>query len=542
MKLRVLGPVEARVNDQRLTLGGPRRLAVLAALVIDAGRPVPMETLIERVWGDTPPDGARDRLYVHLSRLRSVLIKGDRPPSLERLVSGYQLTIATDACDLGEFRSLAGRARTASDPVDRADLLERALALWRGAALGGLPGQWAAGLRIGLEQERLAVLVQWAQALLRLGRAGETIPRLRAEAGQFPLVEPLAVALIGALAEAGDPAGALGHFEVVRRTLAEELGADPGPELRGLHRAILRGAAVDPVGVRRAGPAQLPRDVSAFTGRADELALLDGGGTMLAISGVGGVGKTALAIRWAHRAAAGFPDGQLYVDLRGCDPEPVQPADVLTGFLRALGVPQADIPLDPAQRAAAYRTETTGLRLLIVLDNAATAEQVRPLLPGASSCTVVVTSRDRLAGLVALQGARRVDLDRLPPAEAVQLLRRLVGGRVDAEPAAAAALAERCARLPLALRVAAELAVSRPAVPLGDLVDDLPPGADLDAHPAASPAGTDPAGAGLARAAPRRDRLIHPAIPDRHWMHDLWRAYAARWPQPRTAQMTGARP
>src|SRR5207237_197777 len=154
------------------------RLAVLAALAVDAGRPVPIETLIDRVWGETPPDGARDRLYVHLSRLRSVLLRAERPPRLERLVSGYQLTVD---CDLDEFRALAGRTRTATDPAERADRLDRALALWRGAALGGLPGSWAARVRAGLEHERGAVLVEWAQVLRRLGRAGETIHRLRGQ-------------------------------------------------------------------------------------------------------------------------------------------------------------------------------------------------------------------------------------------------------------------------------------------------------------------------------------------------------------------------
>ena len=236
-------------------------------------------------------------------------------------------------------------------------------------------------------------------------------------------------------------------------------------------------------------PRELPADVGGFTGRAVELAELDlllpnaiqdeGGGpagpvVISAVSGTAGVGKTALAVRWAHRVAAAFPDGQLYVNLRGYDPDrPVSAAEALAGFLRALGVAGQDIPLEEAERAARYRSLVAGRRLLVVLDNAASVEQVRPMLPGTESVMVVVTSRDSLAGLVARDGAHRLDLDLLPAADALALLRALIGGRVEADPAAAETLAELCARLPLALRVAAELAASRPDAPLSALVSEL---------------------------------------------------------------------
>ncbi len=246
------------------------------------------------------------------------------------------------------------------------------------------------------------------------------------------------------------------------------------------------------VGMVRVVPAQLPADVDVFTGRGLELAELDrllttttaeqataaGGGStavvISAVSGTAGVGKTALALRWAHRVRGEFPDGQLYVNLRGYDPDqPVSPADALARFLRALGVPGADIPLEVDERAALYRSLLAGRRMLIVLDNASTVEQVRPLLPGTPSVVVVVTSRDSLAGLVAREGGRRLDLDLLPPEDAVVLLGALIGERVAAEPDAAAVLAGQCAWLPLALRVAAELAASRPVTSLAQLVAEL---------------------------------------------------------------------
>ena len=282
----------------------------------------------------------------------------------------------------------------------------------------------------------------------------------------------------------------------LERICADLAAADPG-----LAAAARRRSEV---------PRQLPADVSAFTGRAVELADLDrllatttelAGGTgdrstavvISAVSGTAGVGKTALAVRWAHRVRGTFPDGQLYVNLRGYDTnQAMSPAEALAGFLRALGVGGQDIPLQENERAAAYRTLLDGRRMLVVLDNAATAEQVRPLLPGSASCLVVVTSRDSLAGLVAVHGAHRLDLDLLPPADAVALLRTLVGERVAAEPEAAAALAAQCARLPLALRVAAELVADRPGTSLADLVDEL---SDFQQRLDLLDAGGDPRGA-----------------------------------------------
>lgn len=337
-------------------------------------------------------------------------------------------------------------------------------------------------------------------------------------------------------------------------------------------------------GPMRVIPAQLPADVDVFTGRAEELAELDrllaadrSGGrastavVISAVSGTAGVGKTALALRWAHRVRRDFPDGQLYVNLRGYDPDqPLSAGDALAGFLRALGMAGQEIPLEVDERAAAYRSLLDGRRTLVVLDNAATVEQLRPLLPGAGSCLVLVTSRDSLAGLVARHGAQRLDLDLLPPEDAVALLRALIGGRVETEPDAAVTLAKQCARLPLALRVAAELAAARPAISLAALVAELAdeqrrlrmldaggdprtavrgvfswsyqhlpadaarafrllglhPGPDLDSYAAAALTDTSRNHAQHLIDLLARAHLIQPTSPGRYGMHDLLRAYA----------------
>jgi tetratricopeptide (TPR) repeat protein len=326
-------------------------------------------------------------------------------------------------------------------------------------------------------------------------------------------------------------------------------------------------------------PRQLPADVSAFVGRADEIAELDarlrpGGSAVVisAVSGTPGVGKTTLAVRCAHRVADRFPDGQLYIDLRGYGPEsPVPPDFALAAFLRSLGLAAADVPQDTSERAARYRTLLADRRVLVVLDNARSVDQVRPLLPGTASSAVIVTSRDDLAGLVARDGATRVDLDVLAADEAAALLRALIGARVDAEPAAATVLAQRCARLPLALRIAAEIAMAHPEKTLTEMLEDLAderrrldlldaagdprtavravfswsyqqlspgaarafarlglhPGRDLDAYAVAALVGSDLPTARTHIDELRRAHLVEAAGPRRHTMHDLLRAYAA---------------
>jgi tetratricopeptide (TPR) repeat protein/transcriptional regulator with XRE-family HTH domain len=431
----------------------------------------------------------------------------------------------------------------------------------RGDVLGGRPELFgeivrAHRRRLGLTQEELAD---------RSGLNTRSIGKV--EAGRIAVPRPTTVRL---LADAFGLGGAdLDRF--YRSAAGEAVGTATGT-----------GDGVADRPTRAPVPAQLPPDVSAFTGRREHLARLDGiladtaeqptAVLISTVSGTAGAGKTALAVRWAHRVRQRFPDGQLYLNLRGYDPElPMPPADALARLLTTLGVPAQDIPFEVDDRAACYRTQVADRRMLILLDNASSVEQVRPLLPGGGSCAVLVTSRDSLAGLVAVHGAHRVELDLLSPAEAADLLRRLIGPRVDAEPGAAMLLAQRCARLPLALRVAAELAASRPTARLADLADELAdqkrrldlldgggdprasvaavfswslrqlappvarvfallglhPGPDLDAYAAASLAGTGLDDARRALDLLTRAHLIHPTRPGRYGMHDLLRGYAA---------------
>jgi DNA-binding SARP family transcriptional activator len=618
MEFRLLGPVEVWLDGQPVAAGHARQRAVLAVLLLDAGRAVSAEVLIDRVWGEDPPQSVRNVLYGYVARLKALVVSGTDPCiSLSRGPGGYLLQVGPDQVDLGRFRRLAADAADAAGDDRRAGAaLGEAVGLWRGPALGGLDSPWLNAMRATLELERAGAVADLTDIRLRRGEHGALAGELAARAAESPADERLIGQLMLALHRCGRQAEALRWFEQTRQYLAGELGADPSPPLATLHQQILRAdqslAAPGPA-ARLAAPVprELPADVSAFTGRAAELAELDrllgssalaaapgsveagsveagpgqarlardGSGraptaVISAVSGTAGVGKTALAVHWAHRAGAGgrFPDGQLHVNLRGYDPAgPVTAADALAGFLRALGVPGPDIPPGEDQRAARYRSLLAGQRMLIVLDNAATAEVVRPLLPGTPGCAVLVTSRDALAGLVARDGAARLDLDLLPLDEAVALLGELIGERARADPDAAAALARQCARLPLALRIAAELAAARPHLPLTDLVADLAvqqrrldlldaagdsrtavravfswsyqqlsdesarmfrllglhPGPDITAMAAASLAATDEADARRLLRELARAHLVAEHVPGRYGFHDLLRAYAA---------------
>jgi len=580
-QFRLLGPLEMTVGDRVVDLGPVKRRTVLAALLVDVGRPVLVETLIDRVWGDDPPAKARDILYAHIARIRRTLAEqGDPSVVVDRRSGGYALDVEPDRVDAHLFRRLVAEARADDCPDERrATLLRAALDLWRATPLADLPGTWAAGVRENLEQQHRSAAALWARALCALGRPTAVIDALRELVAAEPLAEPLLVELVRALHQAGRTAEALDTYARARARIVEELGAEPGPELRAAHEAVLQ--VDEPAREQpRSGPvpAQLPADVPAFTGRQSALAELSaqlggaaGAVVISAVSGTAGVGKTALAVRWAHQARSRFPDGQLYVDLRGYGTEPpVTPAAALGGFLTALGVAPRDVPLDPDERAARYRTELSGRRLLVVLDNASTVEQVRPLLPGAPTCATLVTSRDTLGGLVAVDGAHRLFLDLLEPGESIALLRSLVGRRVDEEPDAAAVLTEQCGRLPLALRIAAELANARPASPLAELVAELAdhrsrlqlldvggdpradvravfswsyqrlpapvarvfrllgfhPGSGFDGYAAAALADLGLTEAERALATLTTAHLIRPLGADSYGMHDLLRAYA----------------
>lgn len=497
VRFGILGPVEIWTADGAQHVERPLRTAVLAFLLLRAGHLVTVDQLEDALWGGAPPATARPQIHAAVSRIRRVLREAGCADALATRPGGYELTVAGGQLDLAVFDDHAGRARAAaasSRYEAAAEDFRRALGLWRGPALGGATAAFVAAARERLEDKRLATYEDLADAELALGRHAGLTAELGALVDLNPLRERLTGQQMLALYRAGRPAEALDAFHRLRTQLADQLGIDPSRELRERHEAILRAdpaldrvAASAAVGVSPPTPRELPGDVAGFTGRDGPLAELDAlldkafdktrnGSAMVicAISGTAGVGKTALAVRWAHRVADQFPDGQLYLDLRGYHPDQPMPAgQALAALLNSLGMSTMDLPVDVAGRAARYRTALAGRRALVVLDNVHSADQVRPLLPGTPSCVVVVTSRGDLAGLVARDGARRLALDALAPNEAVRLLHTLIGERVTAEPVAALLLAQRCARLPLPLRIAAELAVASPATSLAQLADDL---------------------------------------------------------------------
>ncbi|AGL14975.1 BTAD domain-containing putative transcriptional regulator [Actinoplanes sp. N902-109] len=567
MEVRLLGPVELSVGDRVWEVGPPQRRHVLAALLADPGRPVSVETLIDRVWDDGPPQ-ARRTLQVHLTHLRRLLERvaasGEPSAQLTRRSGGYLLEIDPDQVDIHRFGSLVAQGRWSE-----------ARAQWRGEPLSGLPGRWAARTREVWKQRHLDATVAWAQAELAASKPGEVIGPLRDLAAQHPTAEALAVVLMQALHAAGRSAEALEHYAAVRVHLATELGTDPGAELQAVHQAILRAPMVT-----GSGPAQLPPDAPGFTGRDAWLSRLDklltrpsSAVIIAALSGTAGVGKTALAVHWAHSVAHHFPDGQLYVNLRGFDPSGrvMDPAEAIRGFLDALGVSPSQIPAGADAQIARYRALVAGRRMLVLLDNARDAEQVRPLLPGTTTAVTVVTSRNQLTGLLAAHGAQALDLDVLAPAEARDLLARRLGcDRIAAEPAAVDAIVTACARLPLALSIAAaraqqtgfplavlaaELAGAGAAQQLsaldaGDPISDvravfswsydtlIPPVAQLHRHlgvhhgrDLSITAAASLAGVALPEARRLLTRLVRASLlterlPGRYAQHDLLRAYA----------------
>ncbi|MFE9877847.1 BTAD domain-containing putative transcriptional regulator [Streptomyces sp. NPDC005784] len=527
VELRLLGPVEFAEHGLAREVGPPQRRAVLAALAVDTALPVATDVLITRVWGTEPPDGARRALHAHIARIRRLCEQlgqvDDVRFRLVRRSGGYVLEAGPEQVDILLFRHLVGRAREVrrSDDV-RASLLREALGLWRGEPLAGLSGQWAARVREAWRRQHVDVAVGWARLTLRAGDPVTVIGPLGDLLGAYPLVEPLSEGLMRALHAAGRGAEALDCYAALRRRLAEELGSDPSPGLQEVHQAILRGsvspppawptatgAADDatialsftptppepptppsspPTATAQLGelPTQLPMGVRGFTGRQDELAHLDGllaatagqprGVVICAVSGTAGAGKTALAVHWARTAQGAFPDGQLYVNLRGFAPGgPVMdPAEALRGFLDAFGVPPSRIPVGLDAQAGLYRSLLTGRRVLVVLDNARDAEQIRPLLPGSPGCMALVTSRNLLTGLAAAEGAHLLALGLLTPDEARDLLTgRLGADRTEAEPSAVREIVDRCAGLPLALAVVAARAAADPGLPLARLAQEL---------------------------------------------------------------------
>jgi DNA-binding SARP family transcriptional activator/predicted negative regulator of RcsB-dependent stress response len=474
VRIGVLGPLTVRRGDLTLEIGAEKQRLLLALLALQPNRTVRREDLVDVIW-DEPPPSCLDLVHTYVARLRRALRPGDLIATDK---GGYRLSAGEEELDLLRFEALVARAER--EPGAAEEAYRDALALWRGPALAdvGRLRQHPVRLALGMRRAR-AVL---AYAGVATGHPEDAAVQLRTLTAEEPLNESAHARLMQALAASGRQAAALDVFDEVRRRLTGELGIEPGPELRAAQRQVLRQDFAAPEPPARV-PAQLPADVHGFRGRTVQLAELDAvarrdeddtGARIAVLSGTAGVGKTALAVHWAQRARAAFPDGQLYVDLRGYGTvRPVEPGDALSGFLRALGVDGAAIPAEQDERAAKFRTALTGRRMVLLLDNAGSVGQVRPLLPGSASCLVLVTSRDALPGLVARDGARRVLVDLLTDAEAHDLLRTLIGRRADAEPAAAAALIGYSARLPLALRLVAELALSRPGERLAALETEL---------------------------------------------------------------------
>lgn len=487
LEFRLLGPVEVWRGPERLVISSRHQRSVLAALALRPGRVVSVSALVDAVWEEESPQSARRQVIKLVSRLRGVL--GD---VITTRSGDYLLNAEPDQVDVGVFESSVAGARhlSVTDPVDAAAAVRDALRLWRGPALSGVtPGLAAQATR--LEESRLAALEDGLDWELATGRHAALVAELTILVTEHPLRERLVGQLMLALHRSGRTTEAL---EVYRRTherLAEDLALAPGTKLQQLHLAILRNDPTpasptsSPAPTPRSSlavPRQLPCAVAGFTGRAAQLeeltGLLDRNDAVVisAIDGTAGVGKTALAVHWSHQVADRFPDGQLYVNLRGFDPsgQPVQPAEAIRGFLDALGVPAQRIPAGLTEQAALYRSQLAGRRILVVLDNARDTGQVRPLLPGSAQCRTVITSRDHLGGLIVSAGARAIPLDLMTTAEAYELLAgRLGPERLAAEPHAVRDLIELSAHLPLALSIVAARATLTPALSLTELAGQL---------------------------------------------------------------------
>jgi DNA-binding SARP family transcriptional activator/DNA-binding XRE family transcriptional regulator len=501
--LSVLGPLEAWAEGKPLRFGSPARRAVLGLLLLDPGVPVRRDAIVDLLWGDSPPRTAVSLVQAHVSRIRRALKGGRRFDNDDEVIDSfgdaYRLSLSAMEVDLLHFRDLAARAAAArgdGHDATAAEYYERAVSLWRGepfadvAALRGHPGITA------LRQELVGVLLQYAEVTRELGQHNRVLVRLQALADAEPLNERVHAYLMIALAGSGQQADAIRVYEGVRSRLDRELGLYPGEELADAYMRVLRqdlrapdreqmharlpalAASGHPV------PRQLPAAPRHFTGRASELAWLSAlaeqdmthakGVVIATLTGMAGIGKTALAVHWAHQKAARFPDGQLFVNLRGSGPgKPVPPTDAVGGVLISLGVPPARIPPDIDGRAALYRSLLADCRMLIVLDDAHNAEQVRPLLPGSPTCLALVTSRSWLTGLAA-EGAHLMTLGVLPETESRKLLAlHLRGSSTTADPVMINELAAACGGLPLAVCDAAARAVARPGLPLDSLASEL---------------------------------------------------------------------
>ncbi|MFF8480935.1 BTAD domain-containing putative transcriptional regulator [Streptomyces antibioticus] len=595
LRFEVLGPLTAWRGTHEVDLGPPQQRAVLAALLTAEGDRLALKDLIDAVWGPNPPGSATGSVHAYVHRLRrrlesSVIVSVD---------DGYRIDLERCSLDLAEFRSRvddAVRAHRAGDSRRAADTLRAALGLWQGPPLVNVRGAHAETWRAHLTRLRTSALERCIGAELELGAGAEVVTELSVLVDDNPLDERFREMHMLALYRSGQQAAALDVYRTTRHLLAGELGVDPGPGLQDMYHRILRSdrallrpepprsrteSAAAPPDPAHVPPAQLPADLPVFVGRDEHLAHM---GTpdrlrsgISVITGTAGVGKTALAIHWAHRHADRFPDGQLFLNLRGFDPSgaPITPRYALRTFLESFGLSPQSLPQDLDALSARFRTLLDGRRVLILLDNARDSQQIRPLLPGHPGCHLIVTSRNRLAGLVAAEGADHVHLKVLDVQEAREFLSRRIGeGRVRAESSAADTIIGLCARLPLALSIVGTRAAIQPSFPLNALAAELDhsdgddrldvlsetdpddvtdvraafswsyhaltppaarlfrllalhPGPDITVPAAASLAGLTSPQLRRAMAELTRTHLVQEHVPGRFEMHDLLRAYAA---------------
>lgn len=568
LRVGLLGPFVVEADGAPADVGPAKQRCLLALLALRPAVPVGNEEIVDFLWGERPPASCVNLVHTYASRLRRALETHGSDVRVESVRGGYRLTADSEALDLLRFEELASAAR--SGGTEGRQKYEQALDCWRGPVLSGMLG----ALRrhpaaLAAERRRLQVALEYADVTLAEGCCDAE--RLHRVADAEPLHEGLHARLMLALAAGGQQAAALQVFDGIRRRLDDELGVEPGEELRDAHLRVLRNEAGRPTPTGTTKPAQLPADVAGFVGRTEDLERLDaaadraGPMPIVSIVGAPGVGKTALAVRWAHRVAERFPDGQLYVNLRGYDAaSPMTPIEALARFLRALGVRAEQVPVDEDEASALYRTLLADLKVLVVLDNASSARQIDPLLPGSPTCAVVVTSRDALTGLTAAHGARRVSLDVLQPPEAHRLLAAVIGDeRASAEPEGVAALARTCGYLPLALRVVGADLDAQPHTSADAYAEDLSgaaeiaggdavraafdlsyerldpdaqrvfrllgvaPGPDFSTDAVAAIAGQPPADARRIAARLVAASLLQPVPGRRYRFHDLLRDYAA---------------
>ncbi|WP_424890360.1 BTAD domain-containing putative transcriptional regulator [Streptomyces sp. XH2] len=501
LHIRLLGPVRAWRNGMEVALGPPKQRAVLALLASRAGDVVGVENIVDAVWGGVAPQTAANGVHTYVAGLRRALEPGRGRRAAGAVLTsesgGYCLRLDPADVDAKLFVQCLGEARKSRGEVNtevKLRLYEKALSFWQGEALHGVPGPFALMERARLRDLRLTALEEWALDMLSVGRHADLVPDLTGAVTEEPLREKLRWLLIVALYRGGRQAHALRVYEETRELLRRDLGIEPGADLRDLYHQILSGrpeprlpgtdTAPVPLAGRRSAfrdtpkPVQLPSSARGFVGRAKELAWLEevvsgesarGGATtpVAVVDGPAGAGKTAFVLQLAHRLVDRFPDGQLYVDLRGSGPEgrAVSAGDALGQVLVSLGVDSSRIPAGPAARATLYRSLLHGQKMLVVLDDAYGADQLRPLIPRGSSC-VLATSRQRLSGLAARDGAHLVTIGPLDDEESARLLADLSGGRLEAQEALTAHLVAQCGGLPLALRVAAERLAAHPGVPL----------------------------------------------------------------------------